>query len=244
MDGGGYPAAGIGGGGAGGAGGDPGGAGGGFSAGSGEASTIIFPGAEGRYSGTGWGNTGSSGYYRFYCDNGECAGSFDCFQFALGGHHTAGTAWRGFNGGSAGKGGTIKVSESAHIYAYNGYFKQNDVINTTTETTECVIYAQLGYSLDALNADTVEVQMSTTGNYGKFNNGKLRVAKVNDLLAYANNASGMITKLGNNYRTINYSTYTNYGKIGIGSGAGLHEFSNGTYEEMANENLKAYIDSL
>lgn len=190
------------------------------------------PGAEGlRWDN--WYIGGCSGYYR-YKINDEDYGTRDnrnhgYFQYCLGGCHSAGLYYRGSDGGTGGQGGVITVSNLDNIHAYNGYFKQEEEDTETkpTELTECVIYAQLGYSLDDLNKDQIPYK-SIYSVYQRYNKGNLHVARISDTLEYANNAIGMINYLGTNYRSIDYSTYTIYKKIGIGSGAGFHEISNGT----------------
>lgn len=134
-------------------------------------------------------------------------------------------------GGSGGKGGNITIDNINNITALNGKFKQNENDNReTTVENQCVIYSQLGFSLDEINKDQ-EIYHTDLEYYKPYNNGDLEVAKVSNTLEYANSPSGMINFLNSKnpaYRTIDYDTYTKYGNLGIGSGAGLHEYSNGS----------------
>lgn len=132
--------------------------------------------------------------------------------------------------GTAGNGGDIKVSENVQVYAFNGKFKKNalDLNIITNCNSECVIYAQIGYSLIELNKDKT-IYHSNCSPFQKYNNGDLTITRISDTLEFANNTQGMISYLQNNYRTITYQPYIEYGKIGIGSGAGFKEYDNGTY---------------
>ncbi len=130
-----------------------------------------------------------------------------------------------------GKGGNITIDNISNVTALNGRFRQDKNDNReTTVLNQCVIYSQLGFSLDEINKDQ-EIYHTDLDCYQTYKNGDLEVAKVSDTLEYANNPEGMIIFLNNenpNYRTIDYDTYTKYGNLGIGSGAGLHEYSNGS----------------
>ena len=134
-------------------------------------------------------------------------------------------------GGVGGKGGNITINNKDNIIALNGKFKQDKNDNRETSIdNECVIYAQIGFSLDEINKDQ-KIYHTDLEYYKPYKNGDLEVAKVSDTLEYANNAEEMISFLNSQntaYRAISCDPYTKYGNLGIGSGAGLHEYSNGT----------------
>ena len=139
--------------------------------------------------------------------------------------------FRGGNGGIGGKGGKIKVDEESNVYAFNGSYLTEVDSSSQTESwrqnNQCCIYAQVGYSIEQLRNDLKTVQIfpvtnSTTGNTTYTDIKVSKISKIN-----ARNSINLIQELGNNYRSIdNY--YDVYG-IGIGSGAGYIEVSNGTY---------------
>lgn len=134
-------------------------------------------------------------------------------------------------GGTGGKGGNVTINNINNVTALNGKFKQDENDNRETSIdNECVIYAQIGFSLDEINKDKT-IYHTDLECYKPYNNGDLEVTKVSDTLNYANDSNGMINFLNSKntaYRTIDYDTYTKYGNLGIGSGAGLHEYSNGS----------------
>lgn len=171
-----------------------------------------------------------SGYYQFKPDCNET--NWASWGYRIGGSSGAGYKnCFGGSGGTGGKGGTVTINNPEKITALNGKFKQNNEDNRQTDyTNECVIYAQIGFSLDEINSDFTTYHTDLP-SYQTYKDGELEVAKVSDTLRYANDALGMISYLNSvnsGYRTINYDTFTKYGKIGIGSGAGFHEISNGT----------------
>lgn len=146
------------------------------------------------------------------------------------------------------KDGNIKVfGNSNRIHAYNGsYITTEDAISQSDEwkiNSQSIIYAQLGYSLELLRDDK-DVTTKTTLNlksylpeswltkninpdidkYSPFDASLPKVVSIN-----ARTAVELIAELQNNYRSIDYSVYNTYGNLGIGSGAGYIEISNGTY---------------
>ena len=120
------------------------------------------------------------------------------------------------NGGQAGSGGEIKVSNNAKIYAFNGN-RYSDGTDYNNGKNEAPIYAQMGivperYKWIASNGIALELVSSQT-----------TIPKTN----YINN----IMKSQNVTINSNVSFLTNVdmSKQGIGSGAGYIEVSNGTY---------------
>lgn len=67
--------------------------------------------------------------------------------------------------------------------------------------------------------------------YSPFDASLPKVVSIN-----ARTAVELIAELQNNYRSIDYSVYNTYGNLGIGSGAGYVEVSNGTYTVDASMN--------
>ncbi len=199
--GGGYPAAGIGGGGAGGGAGDTAEGGGGFSSGGGEAN-----GARGENGSSGKKSSYDAG--GAYFETGDRNTTSGSFIGGSGADKNTSDDYRGGSGGTAGNGGNITVSSNCTIKAYNGSYITNEE-NQTEEwkaNNASIIYAQLGYNIEQIR------NASKNGN-SKYNKIKVR------------NAKELISELGNNYRTIKYNDY-----FGIGSGAGYIESSNGTYK--------------
>lgn len=110
---------------------------------------------------------------------------------------------------SGGEGGTVAISK-ANVYAYNGSYITDGSVDLSNldnkKNYQSIIYAQVGYDIKAIR-ENEDINKVTS-----------RTAK--DLI---NEFSGL-----NKYRTIDYSTYQKYGAMGIGSGAGATETSNGT----------------
>lgn len=110
---------------------------------------------------------------------------------------------------SGGEGGTVTIS-NANVYAYNGSYITDGSVDLSNldnkKNYQSIIYAQVGYDIKAIR-ENEDINKVTS-----------RTAK--DLIK---EFSGL-----NKYRTIDYSTYQKYGAMGIGSGAGATETSNGT----------------
>lgn len=127
------------------------------------------------------------------------------------------------DGGNAGKGGKIKVSENARIYAFNGsYITTKDSSSMTKnerESTQALIYAQAGYDVKAIR-ELCEVKIVLARNI---------VDLVSEWSTTTNNYSS--------YRTIKSPYDTSCGEmygrfvLGIGSGAGSAQTidGNGTF---------------
>lgn len=238
--GGGYPAAGIGGGGAGGGGGDHAAGGGGYSGGAGQAEAggaengKTALGASGKYPvyGTGGG----------YFENGTTSTTTfqeDYTKYAFVGGQGAQAAMhnsQGGDGGVAGKGGTIKVSNNAKVYAYNGNkytdnatgHEYNDGVN------QLDIYGQNGV-LRAVYKYDIYFNMREKRYISFFKElfGSTVSNSINSYIA----CSALKNIVHKNYlvrpeTTCAKSGYTNSKTnsiYGIGSGAGYIELSNGTY---------------
>lgn len=163
--GGGYPAAGIGGGGAGGGAGDTAEGGGGFSSGGGEAN-----GARGENGSSGKKSSYDAG--GAYFETGDRNTTSGSFIGGSGADKNTSDDYRGGSGGTAGNGGNITVSSNCTIKAYNGSYITNEE-NQTEEwkaNNASIIYAQLGYNIEQIR------NASKNGN-SKYNKIKVRNAK-------------------------------------------------------------------
>ena len=126
------------------------------------------------------------------------------------------------SGGNGGNGGTVKVSQQANIYAYNGNL-YTDGTDYENGLNQCPIYAQNGIITAKYNA-----------TYTKGNSGTEYIL---ELISDATTVekSGYINKkyienTNKRYITKNqYLTNVDMAYQGVGSGAGYIETSNGTY---------------
>ena len=231
----GYPAAGIGGGGAGGTSGNTQDSGGGFGAGNGEY-TFHIGGENGcTLANLQNANTAISGsYYESYAIfvgantsqqilwNGEIPCNPKWQSGGIGGGGTGGYGERYIpDSASAGKGGQIRVSSNAKIYAYNGsYITTKNTVDMTEEekiSTQALIYAQAGYDIKAIR-ELLKVKKVTARTIADL---------VSEWSTSTNNYSAQRTIISP------YKNGSNQGKfvLGIGSGAGCSQEidGNGTY---------------
>jgi len=247
--GGGYPAAGIGGGGAGGAGATCCTGAGGYTGGA----SSSYP--ERTDNGIGGGICircgdmywGGGGY--FQGQEGYDLNNIKLQESCLGG--MGGTAWyrghRAGDGGTAGKGGNIKVSNNAEIYAFNGNI-YTDGTDYQNGINQCPIYLQSG-----IKTAKYDVESYGTHKYGsdvnKFTDkyllsNNITLVKTSDQsiasqteyvnTIYSNNPTYIANKILNINTKLGITTNTlltnvDMSKQGIGSGAGYIELSNGTY---------------
>lgn len=235
---GGYPAAGIGGGGAGGGGGDHCKAAGGYSGGAGEPYNLgnvnglasIFTEAN-RDSLESLGG----GYYTYSIVPSEKKILEP--WFGLGGAYSNMILWSmGGSGGTAGEGGTIKCSENAKIYAYNGdritngdytttYYQYDKDGNLTGTQANIVIKPNNKKIIPAVIFIQSGIRRAVY-NYSCYMSNEL-------LTKYAINRDTTQVKL---VKIINEDITVSHFSQGIGSGAGYIELSNGTYTVDANMN--------
>ena len=203
---GGYPSAGIGGGGAGGAGGkDPVG-GGGFTGGNSECNNFSYVRHNGLASYAPIWAPPSGGYFSKNSD------SYSSSTYTVGKIGGGGT-WSAGNGGKAGNGGIVTISNS-NVYAYNGaYITSSDsgTVGNEWGKNQCPIYAQLGISLEKMRQSSI---VSVNGRTGS--------ALLEELKDY----------IDTNLVKVNYINkkpiVQENQNLGIGSGAGYIEESNGT----------------
>ena len=211
--GGGYPGAGIGGGGAGGGGGDHGGnGGGGFSGGTSDFNQYSSSGAIGARS-TDYSKNGESAPGNWWSAN---AGSYFNVNTNPGGNEHANgiNKLAGLNrpayansGGTAGNGGTVVYANKANVHAYNGNYittAASGAGGNEWGTKQTSIYAQLGFSLNDIRAQNI------TNVSGR------------DAASVTSNLSSVAKNVA----------VTEYGALGIGSGAGAYENDNGTAKEV------------
>ena len=230
---GGYPAAGIGGGGAGGAGSTCCTGGGGYSGGSASGNPYI---AQNGTSGGGYERLGDNGSMNFYKGQYTAGGYFEGGEgisanginkktSTFGGFFGTGYYSKGHesgSGGNGGNGGTVKVSQQANIYAYNGNL-YTDGTDYENGLNQCPIYAQNGIITAKYNA------IYTGANKGT----EYLLELISD--ATTVEKSGYINKkyienTNKRYITKNqYLTNVDMAYQGVGSGAGYIETSNGTY---------------
>ena len=232
--GGGYPASGIGGGGAGGAGATCCTGAGGFSGGSGGSSDEKIYSVNGsfghvsdRCSQCYW---GAGGYFSGPEGNDSEGNTTKTLLGGMGG-----LSWwvghRGGDGGIAGKGANVKVSNNAMIYAFNGN-RYTDGTEYKNGVNQCPIYIQAGCSPKRQEVKSIDIH-----NYDKqYNNiwhmkttseQKINLDKTGYInKKYIDNDEYKSNKMLNiNYLLNNVDMSTQ----GIGSGAGYIEISNGTY---------------
>ena len=231
--GGGYPAAGIGGGGAGGAGSTCCAGAGGYSGGSASGNPYIAQNGNAGGSYERVGSTGSQSAYKgqytaggyFEGGEGTSANGINKKTSTFGGFFGTGYLSKGHesgSGGDAGNGGTIKVSQLANVYAYNGNL-YTDGTDYENGLNQCPIYAQNGIITPKYNATY------TGGNSGK----EYFLELISDVTSVEK--SGYMNKKyveNNNKRYITKNKYLDNVDMayqGVGSGAGYVETSNGTY---------------
>ena len=214
VAGGGYPAAGIGGGGAGGAGGyDPIG-GGGFTGGNSECNNYSYVRCDGLSGYAPIWAPPSGGYFSKNYDS-YSNPSYEVGKIGGGGSTNAG------NGGKAGSGGNVSLLNS-NVFAYNGSYITSS--NSGTDTNpwgkyQCPIYLQLGISLDKIRNDSSKVNIESRNG----------TDMLNELQAYTDKN---IKK--NKYKNTNPIVNENE-MLGIGSGAGYIEVSNGSLKIFGEE---------
>ena len=250
---GGYPAAGIGGGGAGGAGSTCCSGAGGYTGGSGSGTKLI---AENGLAGYGYGRGYSDGIPK----------NKDVHHYSGGGYYASGTWYlytdktnigdsntnvlggcslmyhQSFGhepgwGGTAGKGGTIKVSEVAKVYAFNGNL-YTDGTSYDSGINQALIYLQDGKNI-------AKYKITVPRSDGNFTAEKVSALTTVEKSGYVNtlynidnkyilkkieNINIMLGLTGNPLSNVDMSTQ------GIGSGAGYIEVSNGTYTIDSNLN--------
>ena len=198
--GGGYPAAGVGGGGAGAGGADHGNGGGGFSGGAAQ-QTYVRDAVNGQ-GGAAQEFSGGGGYFSKGDTGPYAAGtSGEMPGGAIGGGYVNTVNWQTHSGqgGAAGSGGVVKKAATAKLYGYNGS------ATTTSKRiwgqNQTPIYWQNGYSL---------VSARAAGN--------------------VTNKAGVETAAHlNGNRLLSYKNELTNSRLGVGSGAGYTETSNGSY---------------
>lgn len=238
--GGGYPAAGIGGGGAGGGGGTCCTGSGGYSGGNSGGGTSTWPGTNG-FRGN---SNGGGGYFSSFGDysyklngvvsTGNSTKDFFGGMSRLGEFSGAPYGHRSGNGGIAGAGGIINKSTDSNVYAYNGNMYTGDEFEFSHDNlrvtkiiyydgheynngdNQCPIYLQLGITIDHYN-------WLSNATYSNLNLEARNINSDNTLSGYTNSlVSGKISVnslIDNKDKNI----------LGVGSGAGYIEMSNGTY---------------
>ena len=221
--GGGYPGAGIGGGGAGGAGGTCCAGAGGYSGGSGDSDHVVaingLAGANGVHC-TGE-LLGGGGY--FQGAEGVSKNGIDRKSLAFGGFGNQGH-WENLSdqsgsGGTAGKGGIIRVSSLAKVYAYNGN-KFTDGTSYNNGQNQCPIYLQNGNNIARY---TYRKENKPLYNY--FNMDVANAASGIEKSGYKNvKVIDRVTVAGNSYLS-----NVDMSLQGVGSGAGFIELNNGKY---------------
>lgn len=130
------------------------------------------------------------------------------------------------NGGTAGKGGNVKVSENAKVYAFNGNM-YTDGTDYQSGLNQCPIYLQRGIKNMAY---TYDINSS-------FNENNIKLIQIGNgstseaLSGYVNSYYSDNGVDKNKTIGIAFSNVTiDMSKQGIGSGAGYIEVSNGTYK--------------
>lgn len=206
----------------------------GYTAGSASATKLI---AQNGLSGYGYGRDNSDG---ITCKNRYKAGGYfegpkltvsniDMAKDVLGGYCGVAYAYKGHepgNGGAGGAGGTIEISKTAKVYAYNGNL-YTDGTSYESGKNQCPIYAQAGIKLAKYNTAygngtasgvwnawkvTCTQKQSGISKSGYQNPNNTQVVSISSLLKVSN-------KLLDNVQ-MKYQ--------GVGSGAGYTESSNGT----------------
>ncbi|MDY3617789.1 MAG: hypothetical protein SO058_02100, partial [Agathobaculum sp.] len=216
---GGYPAAGIGGGGGGGGGGNAGTGIGGFSGSNNELVTAVATanGYSGKNYYQGGVFSGGGGGYFAAAEEYGMHTAHDSSQDAAGAIGGGGGAWAqgnsesnayiAGNGGASGSGGNVILhTHLGNVHAYNGsYMTEADgqsYIVDSVQTKASPIYAQLGFSLD-----------------------DIRAKGITDTSAYREDTAGLVSYLSGQGVARNIAPAQ---ILGIGSGAGYTETSNGT----------------
>lgn len=128
-------------------------------------------------------------------------------------------------GGSGGKGGTVVVSKSAKVYAYNGNLYTDGKGNI-----QCPIYLQAGI----YPAKYDYIDQGNDVSCKKFLLELKENQETKPLTGYTNPDTSLNTININSILNIqgNPLTNVNLRNQGIGSGAGYYEYSNGTYTEV------------
>ena len=240
--GGGYPAAGIGGGGAGGGGGDHAEGGGGYSGGSGQTlnkNTYNGDGGENNQWGAG------AGYFGDGISPGQ---PFDSKLPGQGGtslsSNNSHNIDSGGDGGIAGYGGIIKVSKDANVYAYNGN-KYTDGLTGheyNDGENQLDIYLQLG-TQKAIYITNYQWGIKPNKNYSFFYG--LFGSRINITQNQVSNPTKNEERVNVLVRTertdssylSGYQNKLNNSTLGVGSGAGFIEISNGTYTRYNEDSL-------
>lgn len=233
--GGGYPAAGIGGGGAGGAGGTCCAGAGGYTGGTGEQNvTQCHNGLAGErgpvsYKSPQESKIGGCGYYQGAY--GKDIKNVDRPSVVFGGKGNQG--WHNYSshgsgdGGTAGSGGDVTVTESCNIYAYNG-----NLYSDGSASQAAPIYLQAGIK----NAEYTYVSQGDNVSRYKFLLKLVKEQTTAEKLSYNNTSVNQILDIN---ELLNISgnplNAVDMAKQGIGSGAGYKEISNGTYTVVESE---------
>lgn len=231
---GGYPGAGIGGGGAGGAGATCcTGAGGYTGGGASNYATRAVNGSYGgectRCSGMYWGGggyfSGPTGRDTSGINVKDCFGGMGGTSYYIG--HRAG------DGGTAGKGGNVKISSDSQVYAYNGN-RYTDGTGYNDGLNQCPIYLQAGISparYVVASYGTHDIGPHKT--YGLTNGITLTrtsaLDKNKEKLSYVNPAYDNVKQTDKIITMNELLKNVNMSNQGIGSGAGYIEVSNGTF---------------
>lgn len=189
-------------------------------------------GAGGGYPAAGIGGGGSGGSSGAYSSggNGFSSGRTESQSYLFGGTNGTGLEYGAYFSGQeigggghyinqangvdtllrAGKGGNISVSDINNIFAYNGSYITDGSIdfsnNSNRENYQSIIYAQIGYNIEKIRNDRLIDKVDS----------RTDLALLQEFLT-----------LDSKYRDIDYTIYTRLGKMGIGSGAGAIEVSNG-----------------
>ncbi len=135
-----------------------------------------------------------------------------------GGGYPSNGADRSGGGGTGGAGGTV-YHVSGNLYAYNGSYITTSASGTASQnpwgTYATGIYAQMGYSLDAMRSANIAKAAWNNTN------------KTYTFTAYSGSES-TVSSTSTAYPSTTAIAKTTYG-LGIGAGAGYTEQGNGTY---------------
>ena len=173
-----------------------------------------------------------------YFSSGKTSGNYlsnpETFAY-IGGQGSQCSDWnsQGGDGGIAGQGGNIKVSEQAKIYAYNGN-KYTDGTEYRNGENQLEIYCQKGTLRKVYKYDIFWNKREY--RYVQFFKEIFKEDTVQGIDNYISSSASRGGK-HNNYlirdekgvTTLEYQNAKNMSKLGIGSGAGYIELSNGTY---------------
>lgn len=137
------------------------------------------------------------------------------------------------SGGTAGKGGTISKSENSKVYAFNGNL-YTDGTAYNNGINQCPIYAQLGivvekYGYEKFGGHVIDsaFQMRKISDSSKM----VKSGYSNDLYNEGNFKDNKIRNFNSILGIDNkYLSNVDMSKLGVGSGAGYIEVSNGTYK--------------